>query len=73
MASFDAWIKYYRPDENSNNTSVSYYTKGTVIAFLLDAQVRKATSGARYSRRATEWLVMTDEAMMAAAGRSRSA
>jgi predicted metalloprotease with PDZ domain len=47
MASFDAWIKYYRPDENSNNTSVSYYTKGTVIAFLLDARIRKATNGAK--------------------------
>ena len=45
MSSFDAWIKYYRPDENSNNTSVSYYTKGTVIAFLLDAKIRKATGG----------------------------
>ena len=45
MASFDAWIKYYRPDENSNNTSISYYTKGTVIAFLLDAMTRKATNG----------------------------
>ncbi len=44
MASFDAWIKYYRPDENSNNTTISYYTKGTVIAFLLDAKVRKATN-----------------------------
>src|SRR5689334_14068563 len=47
MASFDAWIKFYRPDENSNNTSVSYYTKGTVIAFLLDASIRKATNGAK--------------------------
>jgi predicted metalloprotease with PDZ domain len=47
MASFDAWIKYYRPDENSNNTSISYYTKGTVIAFLLDAKIRKATNGAK--------------------------
>ena len=47
MASFDAWIKYYRPDENSNNTSISYYTKGTVLAFLLDAKIRKATNGAK--------------------------
>ncbi len=47
MSSFDAWIKYYRPDENSNNTSISYYTKGTVIAFLLDAKIRKATNGTR--------------------------
>ena len=47
MASFDAWIKYYRPDENSNNSSISYYTKGTVIAFVLDAKIRKATGGAK--------------------------
>src|SRR6185503_5563295 len=47
MASYDAWIKYYRPDENSNNTSISYYTKGTVIALLLDAKIRKATNGVK--------------------------
>ena len=47
MASFDAWIKFYRPDENSNNSSISYYTKGTVIAFLLDARIRRATNGAK--------------------------
>ena len=47
LASFDAWIKYYRPDENSTNASISYYTKGAVIAFLLDAKIRKATGGAR--------------------------
>ena len=46
-ASFDAWIKYYRPDENSANTSVSYYTKGAVLAFLLDGRIRKATGGAK--------------------------
>lgn len=44
-ASYDAWIKFYRPDENSANTGVSYYTKGAVVAFLLDAKVRKATDG----------------------------
>jgi len=47
MSSYDAWIKYYRPDENAANTSVSYYTKGAVIAFLLEAKIRKATGGAR--------------------------
>ena len=47
LASFDAWIKYYRPDENSLNTSISYYTKGAVAAFLLDARIRKLTNGAR--------------------------
>src|SRR6185295_13036060 len=43
----DAWIKYYRPDENSPNASISYYTKGAVLAFLLDAKIRKATAGAK--------------------------
>ena len=47
LASFDAWIKYYRPDENSPNTSISYYTKGAVIAFLLDARIRQETGGRR--------------------------
>jgi predicted metalloprotease with PDZ domain len=46
-ASFDAWIKHYRPDENSVNTAISYYTKGAVIAFLLDARIRGASGGER--------------------------
>jgi predicted metalloprotease with PDZ domain len=46
-ASFDAWIKYYRPDENSVNSAISYYTKGVVIGLLLDARIRKATGGTR--------------------------
>lgn len=44
-ASFDAWIKFYRQDENTANSSISYYIKGAVIAFLLDARIRHATSG----------------------------
>lgn len=47
MSSFDAWIKQYRPDENTPNTTVNYYPKGAVIAFLLDARIRRATAGAR--------------------------
>ena len=47
LASHDAWIKYYRPDENSLNSSVSYYSKGAVLAFVLDAKIRKATAGAK--------------------------
>ena len=47
MASQDAWIKYYRPDENSSNTSISYYIKGAVIAFVLDAKIRLSTKGNR--------------------------
>jgi predicted metalloprotease with PDZ domain len=46
-ASLDAWIKYYRADENTPNTAISYYTKGAVIAFLLDAKIRIATNGAK--------------------------
>ena len=47
QASYDAWIKYYRPDENSRNTTVSYYTKGAVIGFLLDARLRRQSGGAQ--------------------------
>jgi predicted metalloprotease with PDZ domain len=46
-SSYDAWIKAYRPDENSDNTTISYYTKGAVVAFLLDARIRAATGGRR--------------------------
>jgi predicted metalloprotease with PDZ domain len=47
QASMDAWIKLYRPDENTPNTAISYYTKGAVVAFLLDAKIRRATEGRR--------------------------
>ena len=47
MASYDAWIKLYRSDENSPNTTISYYTKGAVVAFLLDAKIRAATDGSK--------------------------
>lgn len=47
QSSFDAWIKLYRPDENSVNSSISYYTKGAVVGWLLDARIRQLTSGAR--------------------------
>ncbi|HEV2854679.1 MAG TPA: PDZ domain-containing protein [Thermoanaerobaculia bacterium] len=46
-ASFDAWIKLYRRDENTSNSGISYYTKGEVVAFLLDARIRRATGGRR--------------------------
>lgn len=35
-SSFDAWIKLYRPDENSQNSTVSYYNKGALVALGLD-------------------------------------
>lgn len=41
-ASLTAWVKYYRPDENSNNSAVSYYLKGELVAFALDLALRAA-------------------------------
>jgi predicted metalloprotease with PDZ domain len=39
-SSFDAWIKYYRPDENSPNAGISYYAKGAMVALALDLTLR---------------------------------
>ncbi|MGE0560927.1 MAG: M61 family metallopeptidase [Flavobacteriales bacterium] len=44
-SSFNAWIKGYRPNENSYNTSISYYTKGSVIANMLDLMIAESTKG----------------------------
>ncbi|MFY9184188.1 MAG: peptidase M61 [Limnohabitans sp.] len=41
QASFDAWVKYYRQDENTPNATVSYYTKGALVALCLDLALRK--------------------------------
>lgn len=38
-ASYDAWIKAYRPNENSSNTTMTYYSRGAVIAAMLDAKI----------------------------------
>lgn len=46
-SSHDAWIKYYRTSENSRFAEVSYYTKGAVVAWLLDVEIRSATEGAK--------------------------
>jgi predicted metalloprotease with PDZ domain len=46
-SSFDAWIKYYRPDENAVNTQISYYDKGEVVNMMLDLTIRTASGGAR--------------------------
>jgi predicted metalloprotease with PDZ domain len=40
QSSFDAWVKYYRQDENTVNTTVSYYTKGSLVALCLDLSLR---------------------------------
>ena len=46
-ASFDAWIKFYRQDENAVNSQVDYYDKGAILGLLLDLQIRGASQGAK--------------------------
>jgi predicted metalloprotease with PDZ domain len=46
-ASFDAWIKLYRPDESNLNTTVSYYMKGGLAMAVLDLEIRRRSEGAR--------------------------
>ena len=46
-ASFDAWVKGYRPNENSSNTTMTYYSRGAVIAACLDAMIIKQSNGER--------------------------
>ena len=46
-ASFDSWIKFYRPDENSVNSQISYYDKGELLGLLLDLDIRRRTNNAK--------------------------
>jgi len=45
QASFDAWVKYYRQDENTPNSTISYYTKGALVALCLDLTMRSEGTG----------------------------
>jgi predicted metalloprotease with PDZ domain len=47
-SSFDAWIKAYRPNENSVNSTISYYTKGAIAGMLLDLEIINDSKG-KYS------------------------
>jgi predicted metalloprotease with PDZ domain len=44
-ASYDAWVKYYRPNENSVNTNISYYNKGSIMALMFDLEIIHDTHG----------------------------
>jgi predicted metalloprotease with PDZ domain len=44
-ASFDAWVKAYRPNENSSNTTMTYYSRGSVLASVIDAMIVTETDG----------------------------
>ena len=58
-ASFDAWVKYYRQDENTPNATVSYYTKGALVALCFDLTLRLEAAESGESR------ATLDEAMRA--------
>ncbi len=55
-SSFDAWIKYYRQDENAPNSVVSYYEKGSLVALALDLAIRHQSSGRRSLDDVMRWL-----------------
>jgi predicted metalloprotease with PDZ domain len=44
-SSFDAWIRFYKPNEFSVNSTISYYEKGSLAAWMMDAKLRLATGG----------------------------
>jgi len=46
-SSFDTWIKFYRQDENSINSQVSYYDKGAILGLLLDLEIRQRSKNAK--------------------------
>jgi predicted metalloprotease with PDZ domain len=46
-ASFDSWVKFYRPDENSVNSQISYYDEGELLGLLLDLDIRRRTNNAK--------------------------
>ena len=55
-SSFDAWIKYYRQDENSPNSVVNYYQKGALVALALDLAIRNQSRGRRSLDDVMRWL-----------------
>lgn len=46
-SSFDTWIKFYRQDENSINSQVSYYDKGAILGLLLDLEIRNKSNNTK--------------------------
>lgn len=44
-ASYDAWIKLYRPNENTANSGISYYNKGSIMALMFDLEIINDTKG----------------------------
>lgn len=47
QSSWDAWIRLYRPDEDTPNRTVSYYLKGSLVSLALDLSLRQRSGGKR--------------------------
>ena len=56
QSSFDAWVKYYRQDENTPNATISYYTKGSLVALALDLTLRAEKRGSLDDLMRALWL-----------------
>ena len=71
QASFDTWVKYYRADENTPNATISYYTKGSLVALALDLSLRADGRGTLDDVMRALWTASgggtIDEAQIAAA------
>jgi predicted metalloprotease with PDZ domain len=71
QSSFDAWVKYYRADENTPNATISYYTKGSLVALALDLMLRAEGRGTLDDVMRALWVASAggpiDEAQIAAA------
>ena len=74
QASFDAWVKYYRADENTPNATISYYAKGSLVALALDLTLRREGPGTLDDVMRHLWATSAggpiDEAQIAAALRA---
>ncbi len=58
-ASFDAWIKYYRPNENSRNATISYYSKGEVLGTFFNLWILKNSKGQKNLNDLMQYLYQT--------------
>ena len=71
QSSFDTWVKYYRSDENTPNATISYYTKGSLVALALDLTLRREGRGSLDDVMRALWAVSAggpiDEAQIRAA------
>ena len=71
QSSFDTWVKYYRADENTPNATISYYTKGALVALALDLTLRSEGQGSLDDVMRALWAASgggpIDEAQIAAA------